>query len=63
MLESIFINCLREEGVNIMAHPPHFARCDYWVNDSMKQMRNDLVMKNIGKEGFLINCSKGWKFV
>ena len=63
MLEPISINCLREEGVNIMAHPLHLAHCDYWVNDSMKQMKIGLVMKNIGEEEFSINYCKGWKFV
>ena len=39
-IHSDVINCLKEEGINIMAHPlysPGLALGDYWLNDYVKR--------------------------
>ncbi|CAF4629919.1 unnamed protein product, partial [Rotaria socialis] len=38
------INCLTEEGINIIPHPPYspdLAPWDYWLNDYIKQNLTD----------------------
>ena len=39
-IHSHVINCLREEGVNMQDIEVAIARCDYWVNDWIKRMKN-----------------------